>query len=115
MRAALGEKPGFVKVKRLHVTNCGMNTVTPAQLVAVPMMTLDQFELPVCDLIMFDMEGAEAAAIAGARATIKRCRPVLFIENGDKIKIRGYRWVDTSWMDCIFTYDDGVRAVCVSM
>lgn len=109
MRAALGKETGFVKVRRPYATNCGMNEVVPAQRVAVPRLTIDQICLPVCDLIMLDVEGQELDCIKGAGATLKRCQPVLFLEKGNYFakKVRGYKWVDTSWMDCIFIRDMG--------
>lgn len=46
----------------------------------VPTMLIDDLELPVCDLVYLDLEGYEHAALAGARDTLRRCRPVVVVE-----------------------------------
>lgn len=46
----------------------------------VPMITLDSLNLSRVDLIKIDVEGMEEEVLAGAMETIKRCKPVLFIE-----------------------------------
>jgi len=49
---------------------------------AVPVYTLDGIGLNRCPtLLKIDVEGMELAVLRGARATIARCRPVLFFEN----------------------------------
>ncbi len=47
----------------------------------VEVVTLDSLALPACRLIKIDVEGMEPEVIAGARETIEKCRPVLFVEN----------------------------------
>lgn len=42
---------------------------------------IDDLDLPACGLIKIDVEGMEADTIAGATATIRRHRPVLYVEN----------------------------------
>lgn len=42
---------------------------------------IDSLGLDRCGLIKIDVEGTEAAVIRGARATIARCQPVLYVEN----------------------------------
>jgi FkbM family methyltransferase len=46
----------------------------------VPRISIDALQMPRVDLIKLDIEGMELDALAGAVETIKRCRPVLFIE-----------------------------------
>jgi FkbM family methyltransferase len=48
---------------------------------AVDVIPLDALGLGRCALIKVDVEGMEAQVVAGARKTIERCRPVLFLEN----------------------------------
>ena len=50
----------------------------------VKMMTLDSLNLDRVDFIKADIEGAESMFFYGARETIKRCRPVILIENENK-------------------------------
>lgn len=45
-----------------------------------PTLRLDDFALPICDLICLDVEGWEFYALQGAVETIARCRPLLAIE-----------------------------------
>lgn len=47
----------------------------------VPIVTLDSFDLPACHFIKMDVEGMEQQALAGARGTIMRHRPFLYVEN----------------------------------
>lgn len=47
----------------------------------VGIKTIDGLELERCDLIKADVEGMERDVLAGARETIKRCRPILYVEN----------------------------------
>jgi FkbM family methyltransferase len=42
---------------------------------------LDFFDLQVCHLIKIDVEGMEAEVLQGAADTIKRLRPLLYVEN----------------------------------
>lgn len=46
----------------------------------LPAVTIDSLSLTNCGLIKLDVEGAEMAAIAGARKTLKRCKPVVIVE-----------------------------------
>lgn len=48
---------------------------------SIPVLRLDDFGLPVCDLLYLDVEGYELQALHGARRTIQRCRPVIGLEN----------------------------------
>jgi FkbM family methyltransferase len=47
----------------------------------VDVVPIDELSLPRCALIKVDVEGMEPAVIAGAKDTIARCRPALFLEN----------------------------------
>jgi len=47
----------------------------------VKMMRIDSLNLTRVDFIKIDVEGMEPEALAGARETITRCRPVMFIEH----------------------------------
>jgi FkbM family methyltransferase len=47
----------------------------------VRVRTLDSLELPACHLLKVDVEGFEPQVLRGARETIMRCRPILYVEN----------------------------------
>ncbi len=51
-------------------------------------MTIDSLELVKCNLIKMDIEGFEPLAILGAMKTIRRCRPIIFIELNDGVLAR---------------------------
>jgi FkbM family methyltransferase len=55
----------------------------------VKMITIDSLGLKRLDLLKLDVEGMEAEALDGARETIDRCKPILFVEiiksDGDAI------------------------------
>lgn len=90
----------------------------------VPVLTIDALQLPVCDLIVLDLEGYEMQAILGAKGTIARCRPVLMVEINDNlphygytedqlrqtIGAMGYRQVERIHSDELFVPEDRVHA-----
>jgi FkbM family methyltransferase len=47
----------------------------------VPVMTVDSMNLSACHMIKVDVEGMESEVIAGAELTIRRFRPVIYLEN----------------------------------
>ena len=47
----------------------------------VRLRRLDSLELPLCHFLKIDVEGMETEVLEGARATIARCRPTLYLEN----------------------------------
>lgn len=59
--------------------NSGQQMIA-AQGLPVPMRALDTLHLPALDLLKLDLEGYELPALIGARETIRRCRPVIVIE-----------------------------------
>ena len=50
----------------------------------VPVTTIDNLHLPECRLIKADVQGMEAEVLEGARETIARCAPFLYIENDQR-------------------------------
>jgi len=48
------------------------------------MITIDSLELPQCDYIKIDVEGAEALVLLGASETIQKFKPIIFFEYTDK-------------------------------
>jgi len=49
--------------------------------IKVRVRPLDSLELPACGLVKVDVEGFEPQVLRGARRTVERCRPVIYIEN----------------------------------
>jgi hypothetical protein len=47
----------------------------------VPLTTIDRFEFPRAGLMKIDVEGMELQVLEGSTQTIRRCRPVLFVEH----------------------------------
>ena len=47
----------------------------------VRLVALDTLDLQRVDFMKVDIEGMEEKALRGAAETIKRCRPVLYVEN----------------------------------
>ena len=78
--AALGAKAGTVSLARNadETTNAGAQYVVPGGDIVV--MTIDELNLPGCDFLQLDVEGAEADALKGGEATILRHRPVIMLE-----------------------------------
>lgn len=52
----------------------------------VELQTIDMLGLPICSLIKIDVEGMEKEVLEGAKNTISRLRPVMYIENDRKEK-----------------------------
>ena len=87
--AALGSAPGRIEVPDIDYehenTYGGLSlryTNVPADVprYSVPLVSIDAIGLPRCELIQLDIEGMESEALAGARQTILRCRPILYLE-----------------------------------
>jgi FkbM family methyltransferase len=84
-QAALGQEPGTTLVPAIDYSQSGnFGRLELGQWQtgeAVEVQTLDQLNLPNCHLIKVDVEGMEAAVLEGARLTIERSRPILYVEN----------------------------------
>lgn len=67
---------------------------TPASANAprIPLKTLDSFDLQDVDFIKIDTEGYELHVVRGAEETIKRCKPVMIVEQkGHGMQYFGFR------------------------
>lgn len=83
-QAALGEAPALVG------TACTRRKAGPGPIHAglthidgpgiIPTVRLDDFALPIVNLLYLDLEGFELFALRGAVKTIARCRPVIAVE-----------------------------------
>lgn len=100
---ALGEAPGHCRIEVVEYDNCGAHKVVPGR--EVPVVCIDDLELPACDLIWLDIEGAEAAAIRGASKTIERFSPIVVLEEkglGEIASLPGYRRVNRIGNDTVY-------------
>lgn len=83
--AAVGSGPGQLAVPPVNYTvegnYGGLSLGGYTQGERVPIETIDSLNLPACHFIKIDVEGMEAEAIKGAAATIKRHRPIIYMEN----------------------------------
>ncbi len=52
----------------------------PDRVEYVPLATIDSYDFPKVHLIKLDAEGMELQVLRGATETIRRCRPVLYVE-----------------------------------
>ena len=81
---AVGRAAGHAKVPALDyrgANNFGGISLVGSQGEDVPVVTLDQLEVTRATLIKIDVEGMELDVLAGATATLARCRPILYVEN----------------------------------
>ena len=83
-RRAVGSEAGTIRVPPLdyrRTDNFGGVALGGAQGEAVDVITLDSLALARLRLLKIDVEGMEFDVIAGARATIGRLQPALYVEN----------------------------------
>ncbi len=82
-RAALGARAGSVRVPCLSPRVAGNfgGTSVGEQGDPVAVERIDDLGLAACRLIKADVEGVEADVLEGARETIARARPLLYVEN----------------------------------
>ena len=100
---ALGAEPGQCDVLRIDTDNCGSHKTVKGA--AVWVETIDNIPLEACDLIWLDIEGAEADAIDGARATIEKFSPIIVLEEkglGAKADLPGYSCIMRIGNDTVY-------------
>lgn len=88
LNAAVGESAGTTRIPTLDplVPNNfgGLPALGHESGEDVEVITVDDLNLARCNLIKVDVEGMETSVLAGARRTIRRLRPVLFVENNSE-------------------------------
>lgn len=62
--------------------------------VTVRQLSLDSLELERVDLIKLDVEGMEAEALEGAKETITRCKPIMYIETVKSDQAAIVKWCE---------------------
>jgi FkbM family methyltransferase len=83
-REALGEKAGKIRVPPLDYSqeaNISGLVLGGDRGDEVPVITIDSLNLPRCDFLKIDVEGMELAVLRGARQTIEKLRPILYLDN----------------------------------
>jgi FkbM family methyltransferase len=91
-QSACGETSGVIRVPVLDPNlpnnfgglELGGDHDAPGDL--VPVVRLDDMSIRRCRLMKDDVEGMELGVLKGARETILRCAPVLYVENDRKDK-----------------------------
>ncbi len=84
-QAAVGREPGSITVPPLDYTEVrnygGLPLGEWTEGESVPLLTIDSLNLPACHFLKIDVEGMEGDVIAGAEETIRRFKPMLYVEN----------------------------------
>jgi FkbM family methyltransferase len=86
-RAALGAESGTLVAPRLDPRvrhNFGgleLGSGAPVAGDRVPLLTLDSFDLPALHFMKVDAEGMEHDVLRGARQTLTKFKPLLYVEN----------------------------------
>jgi FkbM family methyltransferase len=109
-QAALGAKTGRCKINNMAPTsNMGAYRVDRNNSGDgdLPMLTIDELNLPYVDLIQLDVEGHEGFVIQGGKKTIEKHKPVIIVENArppfeDAVKGLGYVLQEKSISDQIY-------------
>jgi FkbM family methyltransferase len=88
LHAAASDMPGRTLIPALDPRTANNFGGLPAQGHEtgedVRVMRLDDLKLAQCNVIKVDVEGMETGVLAGARQTIRKLRPVLFVENNSQ-------------------------------
>ncbi len=83
--AAVGRRVGAIRVPVLDTAQPGnfgglsLAGCPPGE--EVPLLRIDDLDLPRLDLMKVDVEGMEREVVAGAESAIRRHSPVIYIEN----------------------------------
>jgi len=82
----------------------------PARAEYVALMPIDRLALPQVHLMKIDAEGMELQVLAGAAETLRRCRPVLYVEflKSDKAALR--QFVAAHNYD---VHENGINFLCI--
>lgn len=89
--AAAGSAPGKLKVPPVNYAttkgNFGaLSLVNAKEGEKIPVLTIDSMNLPALHLLKVDVQGMEGDVLSGARQSIKRHRPLIYIENDRRDK-----------------------------
>ena len=75
--ALAGDKAGTIAASEIERASDAGHTASEV----IPVMRIDDLPLPGCQLLRIALDGREDRVLAGALQTIRRCRPVLYLES----------------------------------
>ena len=67
---------------------------SPNKVFVTKTRTLDSYVFQNVDFIKIDAEGEEQNIIYGAKETLDRCSPIIFVDSDDDIRIDGYTQIE---------------------
>jgi len=82
---AAGHAPSRARVESADPGNTGMSRAVEDPDGEIDVVTIDSLGLVDVAVIKVDVEGAEMSILRGAEETIRRCRPVLYVEAVDTL------------------------------
>ena len=110
INAALGDTHKMIAMSAGRDINVGEFKVEESEIAYIPQLMIDDFELSDCNLLMLDIENYEMQALKGAKKTIKKFKPVIFVESGKEceefLQGLGYKSIDKSMHDTIFVAEE---------
>lgn len=74
---ALGDRDGRIRIATTPGSSGDSHVAGDGD---IPMRTLDSFNLQDVDFLKIDTEGFECSVLRGAEQTIRRCRPLMVVE-----------------------------------
>ncbi|HSV30049.1 MAG TPA: FkbM family methyltransferase, partial [Candidatus Omnitrophota bacterium] len=82
---AVGAAPGIASIPPVDYASTenfgGMALAAGGNGEPVEVATIDSMNLPACRMMKVDVEGMEQQVLLGAAETIRRCKPILYLEN----------------------------------
>ena len=95
--AAVGSVEGHVDMPRVQYSSkgnfggLGIGDKSIYGSIQVPVVTIDSYEFNDVGFMKIDVEGYELEVLRGATETIRRCRPIMYIEDDRKDKSAALR------------------------
>ena len=83
-QVGIGHEPGVLHLPLIdyaYPNNFGAFQLGGTGAQTVEIRTIDSYNLTRCDFIKIDVEGMEVEAISGAIETIRKFRPIMYVEN----------------------------------
>jgi FkbM family methyltransferase len=80
-KLGLGAQEGNAEKVTISPRNWGANQIKESKDGDIQVIALDSLELQDVNLLWLDIEGSEVDALKGAVETIRRCKPVIVLEN----------------------------------